>query len=308
MKSRLLTMLVATLLVPLAMKAAGYSATFKDARMKDALEILSVTTGYDFVYQSGLLDEVNNTVTGSYTDVSLDRLLNQTLTRQLGLRYVIVDKTISLSRTSTMPQPPGIVSGTIIDEEGLPLAGATIRVKDSTTAVMSDINGDFVIVPDKPDATLLFNYIGMSPLEMELNETNSSRPLSIIMKRDVNLMDEVVVTGYQAIKRENATGAFQIVTSKDIDARTLYSLRENLEGKVAGLVGNSDDMQIRGVSTLNASRSPLIVVDGLPISGSLDEINTYDVEKITVLKDAAAAAVYGARASYVVFVVTTKRG
>lgn len=301
-------MLVATLLVPLAMTATGYSATFKDARMKDALEILSATTGYDFVYQSGLLDEVNNTVTGSYTDVSLDRLLNQTLTRQLGLRYTIIDKTISLSRTSTIPQPPGIVSGTIIDEEGLPLAGTTVRVKGASTAVMSDINGDFVIVPDKPDATLLFNYVGMSPLEMKLNETDSSRPFSIIMKRDVNLMDEVVVTGYQAIKRENATGAFQIVTSKDIDARTLYSLRENLEGKVAGLVSNSDDMQIRGVGTLNASRSPLIVVDGLPISGSLDEINTYDIEKVTVLKDAAAAAVYGARASNGVIVVTTKRG
>lgn len=123
------------------------------------------------------------------------------------------------------------------------------------------------------------------------------------------MMDEVVVTGYQTIKRESATGSYQTISAEDINKRFTGDIASNLEGKVPGLVGaekGEDKIVIRGLGSFQAQNSPLIVVDGLPIEGGLETVNPYDIENITVLKDAAASAIYGARASAGVIVITTK--
>ncbi|MDE5960661.1 MAG: TonB-dependent receptor plug domain-containing protein, partial [Duncaniella sp.] len=126
--------------------------------------------------------------------------------------------------------------------------------------------------------------------------------------------NEVVVTGYQNIKRESATGSYQVLTSDDLDKRSTTDLASRLEGAVPGLVmdpkknsTDEDAFTIRGVGTFQAKSSPLIVVDGLPIEGGISTVNPYDIENITVLKDAAAASIYGARASNGVIVITTKQ-
>ncbi len=307
MRRHIILTLIVLCLLPIGALARNYSATFRGNNMKSALEVLTKATGYEFVYQSALADKIDRTVSGDYTDMPLERLLDLTLTDQLGLSYKIVDKIISLSKAAPATPLVVTVTGTITDEEGTPMAGATVALRGTNQGVIADVDGNFSLPVDAVNPVMNVFYVGMRPYELLLTAANTARPLSIVLKRDATLMDEVVVTGYQNIKRENATGAFQVLTSKDIDARTLYSLQENLEGKVAGLVSRNDDMQIRGVGTMYASRTPLIVVDGLPISGTLDDINPYDVDKITVLKDAAAAAVYGARASNGVIVITTKR-
>lgn len=172
---------------------------------------------------------------------------------------------------------------------------------------VTDENGEYAMSDIPQNAMLEYSYLGMKSFQRKA----SYKHVTIIMEDDSRQLDDVVVTGYQTLKKENATGSFQVISSKDINDRYLSNLQQSLEGKVAGLVnydnGYSSGLTIRGVGTLKANSSPLIVVDGLPVSGTLDDVNKYEVDKITVLKDAAAVAVYGARASNGVIVITTKK-
>ena len=127
------------------------------------------------------------------------------------------------------------------------------------------------------------------------------------MKQEISELEDVVVTGYQTIVREKVTGSTSTVTSRQLEERYTPNLLDNLEGRVAGLVTYGDKTLIRGSSSMYAETEPLLVVDGLPIEGSIEDLNPYDIESVTVLKDAAAAAIYGARASNGVIVVTTKK-
>ena len=204
--------------------------------------------------------------------------------------------------------------GVVLDENGEPLPGATVRVEGTQTGAITDVNGNFSFIAGVKNHTLVISYIGMESVTMKV--TSKTKYIQVTMKPQENLMEEVVVTGYQNIKRENATGSYQTLTAKDMDKRYTGDITSNLEGKIPGMVTVRTDSQtatgedaitIRGVGTFNAKRSPLVVVDGLPIEGGLESVNPYDVENITVLKDAAAAAIYGARASNGVIVITTKR-
>lgn len=200
------------------------------------------------------------------------------------------------------------VSGTVTDAEGEALPGATVMIEGTNVATVTDADGRFTLSVSKESPVLLVHYVGMHPYSLQLTAANTASPLKIVMETNTTMMDEIVVTGYQNIKRESATGAFQQISAKDLDNRYMSSLTSNLEGKVAGMVVYNDNIQIRGTGTLKANTEPLVVVDGLPINGTLSDINPYEIEKITILKDAAAAAIYGARASNGVIVVTTKKG
>ena len=193
--------------------------------------------------------------------------------------------------------------GRLIGADGEPLVGATVKVVGSQVGVITDADGNYTINNVSADDILEYSYLGMKTYRRKV----SSKPVNIMLEADDYTLDDVMVTGYQTLKRENATGAFQTVSSKELDERYTASLTDRLEGKIAGLVNYGDQMTIRGVGTLKASSSPLVVVDGLPINGTLEDVNPYDIEKVTVLKDAAAAAIYGARASNGVIVVVTKK-
>lgn len=197
--------------------------------------------------------------------------------------------------------------GRITDTQGEPLVGVSVKVSGTNTGTVTDADGEYTISGVPADAQLEYSFIGMKPYRNRATEKYST----IILEGDGILLGDVMVTGYQTLKREDVTCSFQTISSKDIDKRYVSSLAGRIDGLVPGLVqydnGISDGLVIRGAGTLNASNSPLIVIDGLPISGGLSDINPYDVEQITVLKDAAASAVYGARASNGVIVVTTKK-
>lgn len=201
-------------------------------------------------------------------------------------------------------------SGVVADENGSLLPGVTIHIKGEKKGTITDTQGHFKIDVDSKSTVLVFSYLGMKDLEYHLTAKSTS-PVTITMESDSYMMNETVVTGYQKLKRENATGSFQTISATDLDNKYMSNLTEGLEGKIAGLVkynnGVSDGLTIRGVGSLKASTSPLVVVDGLPINGTLQDVNQYDIDKITVLKDAAAAAIYGARASNGVIVIVTKK-
>ncbi len=164
------------------------------------------------------------------------------------------------------------------------------------------------------DPSVSFSYIGMKDKVVKACNIKGIN-VNITLQTNEIMMNDILVTGYQNIKRKNATGSYQTITAKDMDERYTGDIVSNLEGKVPGLVsyknGSNGDgestLSIRGIGSFQAKTNPLVVVDGLPIEGSIETVNPYDIENITVLKDAAAASIYGARASNGVIVITTKK-
>ena len=219
----------------------------------------------------------------------------------------------------TSPDPPtdeltevlAQVSGTITNEDGEPLAGATVRAKGTTAGTLSDVSGKYSL--DVPDGatTLIISYIGYETQEVDIAGRSV---VNITMSVEATSLDEVIVTGYTTTKKANLTGAVTAVTSEAIDARPLTSAATALQGAAPGVFINQNSGQpgrdnilirIRGVGTLN-NANPLVLVDG--VEAPLSNINPDDIESITVLKDAASAAIYGSRAANGVVLVTTKRG
>lgn len=303
----LILTMAAFLLLPLQAFSRDYSVTFSGDNVETAFKTLKKVTGYDFVYQKDLIKDKSLRINGSYNDQSLESILDRVIRDQMGLSYKIVANTVVLqAKTASDKVISGTVNGRVLDEEGEPLIGASVLLDGTATGVATDADGNFSIKINGKNPVLTVSYIGMHTEKVSVH--NPDAFMKITMRSNANVMDEVVVTGYQNIKRENVTGAFQQISSADLDTRSVSNLTSNLEGKVAGMVVYNDNIQIRGTGTFKAATSPLVVVDGLPINGTLADINPYEVDKITVLKDAAAAAIYGARASNGVIVVTTKRG
>ena len=201
----------------------------------------------------------------------------------------------------------GFVAGQVIDELGETVIGATVMVKGTQKGVATDVNGHFRIndvrVYGDEKVTLLISYIGKKDMEEGVRLNSES---TFTLREDTRMISEVVVTGYQDIKKEQMTGSVTTIRADKIAERYTPSIVNNLEGRVAGLSTYGGKMTIRGTSSLYAETSPLLVVDGLPIEGDIDDLNPYDIESVNVLKDAAATAIYGARASNGIIVITTK--
>ena len=205
-----------------------------------------------------------------------------------------------------------VVKGRVLDTDGEPLMGVTVRVSGTDRGVVTDYDGNYQIEDVSPSETLVFSYIGKKTLERKASAKNSV----FILEDDANVMDDVVVTGYQQISKERATGSFAKVTAEDLKQKRFDNISQILEGQIAGF--NTQNGTIRGTTTMNGVAQPLYVIDGFPVEntryneyGNLNEsipnINVDDIESITVLKDAAAASIYGARAANGVVVIVTKK-
>jgi|SRR5690554_4880576 len=205
-----------------------------------------------------------------------------------------------------------ILEGRVLDIENTPLIGVNVIQKGTTNGIVTDIDGNFSLeVP--ANSTIVFSYIGFSDQEVVWD---GSSDLNIVLLEDTELLDEVVVVGYGTQKRVNLTGAVSTVDSEELTNRLSHSVTNMLQGAVAGLnistssgkPGTSGAINIRGVNSINDA-DPLVVIDGVTgDSGDLSRLNPNDIESISVIKDASAAAVYGARAAFGVILVTTKSG
>ncbi|WP_455499525.1 TonB-dependent receptor plug domain-containing protein [Butyricimonas virosa] len=291
--------------------AQTLSASYKNQSLEVVLADLKQKTNYNFVYQKQVLKDAKP-ITATFNNVELPYILDRVLYNN-GLDYEILKETVVIKKAERETFKK-VVNGRVLDENGEPLPGVNVRVKDTHIGVATGVDGEFSISVTGDHPVLIFSFIGMQDKEVRITQVTQN-PVIVEMRQDVAMMDEVIVTGYQNIKRENATGSYQLITAKDMDKRYTVDVVSNLEGKIPGLVsynngknGSGEDaLTIRGVGSFQAKTSPLIVVDGLPIEGSIETVNRYDIESITVLKDASAAAVYGARASNGVIVITTKR-
>lgn len=212
------------------------------------------------------------------------------------------------------------ISGIVTDSEtNSPLPGATIIIKGTSTGVTTDFDGKYSIQANE-GSVLVFSYIGFGSVEREV----TTETINVSLKNDVSQLDEVVIIGYGTTTKKDATGSVQLLTAKDLNKGAITTADQMISGKSAGVrvVNNGGDpdaginIRIRGGSSLNANNSPLIVIDGVPLSNQnpagqanpLTLINPNDIESFSVLKDASSTAIYGSRASNGVIIITTKSG
>lgn len=279
---------------------------FRNAALSEVFRSLKAQTGHMIIYSEDKVEAEKARVSVSLKDVALSKALDEIL-RDLPYTYVIEDRSVMIvpAPAKTQQAPREVtVAGRIADSDNQPLAGATVIVPGTTRGAATDASGRFSFtVPYRQGMVLRVSYVGKKDVEVAYN----GQPVDVRMENLVSQVEEVVVTGYQRISREKVTGSASVIDSKELLERYTPSLVSNLEGKVAGLVTYDGKMSIRGASSLSANTNPLLVVDGLPVEGKLEDLNPYDVESITVLKDAAATAIYGARASNGIIVVTTKK-
>lgn len=202
----------------------------------------------------------------------------------------------------------GIVTS---DTDKLGLIGATVQIKGTTQGTITGLDGDYTIANVPKDATLVFSSIGYETMEVKVNGRTT---INLVMKEATELLDEVVVIGYGAVKKSDLTSSISTVKGEEITQTVTGNAMDALQGKVNGVQvssgggpGTTPKVLIRGVTTVNGS-DPLYVVDGMPISGNINFLNSNDIESMQVLKDASAAAIYGTRASNGVILITTKKG
>lgn len=201
------------------------------------------------------------------------------------------------------------VRGSVLDEKGNPVIGAAVAVKGGKTGTVTDANGKFALKGMKASDVLVISYIGM-----ERQEVKVSSNMRIVLAEDNTQLDEVMVVAFGKQKRSSFTGSAAVVGAKELEKRQVTNALSALNGTVAGvqMVDNSGDptaeptMRIRGISSINAGKDPLIILDGSPYEGGINNINPNDIASMTVLKDAASTALYGARAANGVVMITTK--
>ena len=213
------------------------------------------------------------------------------------------------------------VRGTVVDDLGEPVIGATIQIKGTTQGTVTDIDGVFNLTAPA-GGTLVISYVGYTTQEVRVAPT-----VRVVLSTDTELLDEVVVVAYGTVTREAKTGSVSSVSGTDISNAPVVSMDKALGGKIAGVSitsssgqpGAASSIRVRGTSSINAGNNPLWVIDGIPVltgnpndflntGNVLSTINPNDIESITVLKDAAASSIYGSRAANGVILVTTKSG
>lgn len=245
---------------------------------------------------------------------------NSSILKQ-ALRLLALLMVVSGSALSALAQSVR-AHGVVVDVEGSPLPGVTVRVTDKAgQGTITDMDGNFSIQVEKSDR-LTFTYVGF--VDQTIAVADQTFPLRLVLHEDSELLDEVVVIGYGSVQKKDLTGSITTISSKDFQKGAIATPDQLITGKIVGVQivpgggspGAGSTIRIRGGASLNASNDPLIVIDGVPMEGgslpgapsALSSINPADIESMNVLKDASATAIYGSRASNGVIIITTKKG
>ena len=295
------------------------SVQYENATVKDILDYIEKHSKYIFIYSANVQKNLNNKVSISVSNKKIDAVLKE-LFSETGLNYKMSGRQITISvpeapKVQQTTQQKGIkVTGNVSDEKGEPLIGVTIILKsDSTTHALTDMNGNYHITVPERKSVLSFRYIGFVPKE---EVVNNRKVVNVQMVEDVGQLDEVVVVAYGAQKKESVVGSITTIEPAKLKVSTSRSLSNNLAGTVAGVLAvqrsgepgyDNSSFWIRGISTFqDAGQNPLVLIDG--IERDLNNIDPEEIESFSVLKDAAASAVYGVRGANGVILINTKRG
>src|ERR1019366_7999084 len=296
----------------------------KHAPLSDIFEAITQQTGFLFFYDKSLIEKIEP-IDITLTDATLEEALSVCL-KDHQLTYTIVKNTIVIQskmtvtnsihkefNTSTIPPspPPIEIHGRVANQKGEPLVGVSITVKGTNIGTSTDGKGNYSITVSQ-NATLVFSNVGYTEKEVAVNDRLE---VDVVMEVIVSSLDQVVVVGYGTSTRAKLTGAVSTVNvGQVISSRPATNVASLLEGEVAGAFIHQNSGQpgaegmeitVRGTGSMGNS-APLVIIDGL--ESSMDNINPFDIENISVLKDAASASIYGTRAANGVILITTKRG
>ncbi len=300
--------------------ATGFSQTVfsfnrSSASVKKIIRELEEKSDYSVFYRQDQLD-INRKISLSVKNVPIDSLMKEILAGQpvvfkiIGKVIVIkpVAENVAEEKNDAIP-----VSGTVYSTIGSkPLAGITVREKNTGNATMTDANGHFTIKVKDNEAILIFQAINYKLTELKVGE---KRVFDIYLDEDIKTLNEVVVVGYGSQQKKDLTGAVAVIGSKELEDRPNTQFGYSIEGKAAGVqvIRSSGQPQagfsikVRGTSSITSGSDPIYVVDGVQ-TYSTNEINPADIESITVLKDASSAAIYGSGGANGVVLITTKHG
>lgn len=326
--------------ISLAADAQKITLSEKNTPLEKVFKKIRSQTGYDFFCDIDLLKSAKS-VTIQVKDVSLEEalkfcMINQDLTYTINNKIIVIRKKSAIEVDKAKSKSKDLnLQVKVVDDNGIPLPGATILVKRTKKSFITNEKGEYNINIESTDI-LVVSYIGYKSKEVMASDAKQGIPFIIILSINSGLLKqvEVVSTGYQDLPKERATGSFQVITAKQLEHSTDQNLLKRLEGITTGLNFNNTSfglptnssrvkippisaLTIRGKNNLQslpssdpnqASGQPLVVIDGIASPYSIDKINPNDVESINILQDAAAASIWGSRAANGVIVVKTKKG
>lgn len=317
-----LSLLFLILSISAAIGANAYSQSttislhMDNATIEDVINSIESQSEFRFIYNKKIVD-VKQKVIISAEEESIYSVLDNLL-KNSDITYIISDRHIALNKKeaaapSPLPQQQKkTITGVITDEAGEAVIGANVVEKGTNNGTITNLDGEFSLNVSE-NATLQVSYIGYLIQETAVNNRTN---LKLVLKEDTQNLDEVVVVGYGTQKKVNLTGSVSVVDGQDLAERPVANITQSLQGLVPGLnvgmtkqggtPGASLNLNIRGKGNLSDSDKPYVLVDGM--EQDLNSINPNDIESISILKDAAAASIYGARAAYGVILITTKKG
>ncbi|MBL7113163.1 MAG: SusC/RagA family TonB-linked outer membrane protein [Bacteroidales bacterium] len=282
--------------------------SFENTTIRDVLLEIEEQTDFFILYNSKVVDvdkTVNFNVENSSIYATLDKLFTGT-----EIIYVVVDQQIVLKNKSL--QEKRIITGILLDEQNEPVIGATVVIKGTTTGTITGIDGKFSIeIPD--DATVLvFSFVGMGTQEVTIVDQTE---INLIMEESALDLEEVIVIGYGVQRKIDVTGSVSVVSGESINNSPVIGVDQAIQGRISGVrttqttgqPGESVNVRIRGVGTIG-DNDPLYIIDGVPTKDGMNVVSPAEIESISILKDAASAAIYGARSANGVVLITTKKG
>ncbi len=305
------------------------SVNLKDATVKDVIKAIEEQSEFLFLYQEGQVD-LNRRVSIRAEGKQLQEILDEVFKGTDNI-YIVSDRQVVIGKAprktleaqlaalqkdmkvNFFQQQQKEITGKVTDASGDPLPGATVMVKGTTIGTVTDVDGNFTLRIPANAQTLQVSFVGMKTVELPIgNQTN----FNVVLEEEAIGLQEVVAVGYGTMKKANLTGSVASVTSKDLEKRAVTQSSLLLQGKMSGIsvrqpsgnpAENNASLLIRGQNTFSgAGNNPLVLVDG--IESSIDAVNPGDIESVSILKDAASAAIYGSKAANGVILVQTKKG
>ena len=291
--------------------------SLRNAPLREVVTAFTQQTGVVFSYETSLgertLPHVDVALNGSTLDEMLASVFAGT-----GISYKIKDKVVALSAPpqsdapaarSAAQQRKQTVAGRVTDEQGEPLAGVSVLVKNTLTGTSTDADGRYSLSVSGSGAVLVFMYLGFQTLEEEVGARST---LDVTLRENKQILEEVVVVGYGSVKRRDLIGAVDQVDSRQFAERSNPSVSRSLQGAIPNLNISMRDgkpsraatIDIRGTGSIGSGGGALVLIDG--VEGDLETVNPQDIASVSVLKDASSAAIYGARGAFGVILVTTK--
>jgi TonB-linked SusC/RagA family outer membrane protein len=293
-----------------------FSFTAEGKTVREVFNIIEQGSNYRFFYNdefesaSKIIDlEVKN------KDINqvLDKILAPTdyTFKVFENNLIVISLKENIRELSDLQQ--NIVRGTVKDENGNPIPGATVVVKGTTTGTTTDVNGNYVLENVTPQSTLVVSFIGYTNQEIIVGDRSQ---INISLQQEVTALEEVVVVGYGTQRRESVTGSVASISGNVLRDVPSSNFSQSIQGRLPGVElsqtstrpGSTLQIRVRGTRSLTASNDPLVVLDGIPFVGSISEINTNDIKSLDILKDASATAIYGSRGANGVIIITTNKG